>query len=47
MNGHTVPQQGHGSPAALKSGDDVHLGQVDLTFLEAEALVAFASQLER
>jgi hypothetical protein len=47
VNGHSVPQQGHGSPAELKSGDNLRLGQVELTFLEAEALVAFALQLER
>ena len=47
VNGGSVPQQGHGAPAELKSGDNVRLGQVELTFLEAGALVAFVLQHER
>jgi pSer/pThr/pTyr-binding forkhead associated (FHA) protein len=47
VNGNSVPRQGHGSPVQLKSGDDVRLGQVDLTFLDAEALRSFAQQLVR
>jgi hypothetical protein len=47
VNGHSVPRQGHGAPAELSSGDDVRLGQVDLTFLDSEALVSFALRLER
>jgi FHA domain len=47
VNGSSVPRQGHGSPAELSAGDDVRLGQVELTFLDSEALVSFASRLER
>jgi len=47
VNGSSVPRQGHGPPAELSPGDDVRLGQVDLTFLDSEALVSFASRLER
>jgi len=47
VNGHSAPQQGQGSPVQLKSGDDVRLGQVDLTFLEADALRSFALRLVR
>jgi pSer/pThr/pTyr-binding forkhead associated (FHA) protein len=47
VNGRPVPRQGHGPPAQLESGDDVRLGQVELTFLDSEALVSFALQLER
>jgi hypothetical protein len=47
VNGNTVPRQGHGPPTELKSGDDVRLGQVDLTFLDSEALISFALRLER
>jgi hypothetical protein len=42
-----VPQQGTGGAAEMKSGDDLRLGQVELTFLGAEALVAFAMKVER
>jgi len=47
VNGHSVPRQGHGPPVELSSGDDVRLGQVELTFLDSEALVSFALRLER
>jgi hypothetical protein len=47
VNGHSVPRQGSGSPVELSSGDDVRLGQVELTFLDAEALLSFALQVER
>jgi hypothetical protein len=47
VNGSSVPRQGHGPPAELSSGDDVRLGQVELTFLDSEALVSFALRLER
>jgi len=47
VNGSSVPRQGHGPPAELCSGDDVRLGQVELTFLDGEALASFASRLER
>ena len=38
VNGHAVPRQGHGPPTELSSGDDVRLGQVELTFLDSDAL---------
>jgi pSer/pThr/pTyr-binding forkhead associated (FHA) protein len=41
VNGSSVPAQGHGSAVELKSGDNVRLGQVELTFLSAEALREF------
>jgi hypothetical protein len=47
VNGHSVPRQGNGSPIALNSGDDVRLGQVELTFLDADSLLSFALRLER
>ena len=47
VNGHSVPRQGNGPPTELTSGDDVRLGQVELTFLDSEALVSFALRLER
>lgn len=47
VNGTSVPRQGHGPPSELASGDDVRLGQVELTFLDTEALVSFALRLER
>jgi len=39
VNGRSVPVQGRGVPIALKSGDRVRIGQVDLGFVEAELLV--------
>ena len=47
VNGHSVPRQGHGPPVELSPGDDVRLGQVELTFLDSEALVSFAVRVER
>lgn len=47
VNGRSVPQQGVGEPVELKSGDSVRLGQVELTFLEARALLVFARKLQR
>ena len=47
VNGQSVARQGHGPAAELSSGDDVRLGQLDLTFLDVEALLSFARQLER
>ena len=41
VNGTSVPAQGHGPAVDLKSGDNVRLGQVELTFLSAEALREF------
>ena len=39
VNGRRVPLQGKGAPVALKSGDRVRVGQVELTFFEAELLI--------
>jgi len=39
VNGRPVPAQGKGGPVDLKSGDRVRVGQVELTFFEAELLV--------
>ena len=47
VNGHSVPRQGSGSPIELSSGDDVRLGQVELTFLDVDALLSFALRVER
>lgn len=47
VNGNLVPQQGHGPAVALKAGDNVRLGQVELTFLGAREMHAFALKLER
>ena len=47
VNGVSVPQQGHGSAVSLKSGDNVRLGQVELTFLGVDELRDFALKLER
>lgn len=41
VNGSSVPAQGNGPAVDLKSGDNVRLGQVDLTFLSAQALREF------
>jgi hypothetical protein len=47
VNGRAVPQQGHGAPVDLAAGDTVRLGQVELTFLPADKLRAFALKIER
>lgn len=47
VNGHHVAQQGHGEATSLKAGDNVRLGQVELTFLGAPEMHAFALKLER
>ena len=41
INGDAVPRQGFGPPIDLKSGDNVRLGRVELTFLDADALREF------
>jgi hypothetical protein len=41
VNSTSVPAQGHGLGVDLKSGDNVRLGQVELTFLSAQALRDF------
>jgi hypothetical protein len=47
VNGNHVPQQGHGAPVSLKAGDNVRLGQVELTFLGAKEMHGFALKFER
>jgi hypothetical protein len=43
VNGTNAPAQGYGDPLELKSGDNLHLGQVELTFLDAKALREFVA----
>jgi len=47
VNGANVPQQNVGEAVELKTGDNVRFGQVELTFLNTRALLAFISRLER
>lgn len=47
VNGQAVPRQGHGAAVDVKAGDNVRLGQIELTFLEVEELRQFALKLER
>lgn len=47
VNGTSVPQQGTGHAVELKTGDSVRIGQVELTFLDVSALLAFIAKLER
>lgn len=42
VNGRTVPTKEAGEPTPLSTGDNVRLGQMDLTFLTAAALREFA-----
>jgi hypothetical protein len=44
VNGRPVPARGNGPPQALRPGDDVRLGQVDLTFVDARGLREFAQK---
>ncbi len=46
VNGTSVPAQGHGPAVDLKSGDNVRLGQVELTFVRAETLREFVLAYE-
>ncbi len=46
VNGTSVPTQGAGSPIDLKSGDNLRLGLMELTFLETDALREFALQFD-
>lgn len=41
VNGESVPARGNGPATELKPGDDVRLGQVEFTFVDAEGLRAF------
>jgi hypothetical protein len=42
VNGRSIPAQGQGPAADLKSGDSVRLGQVEFTFVDATAMREFA-----
>jgi hypothetical protein len=44
VNGSSVLARGQGPPAQLKTGDDVHLGRVACTFVDAQALRDFVIQ---
>lgn len=44
VNGVNVPAQGQGQAMSLKAGDNVRLGQVELTYLTPQALMEFAQQ---
>jgi hypothetical protein len=44
VNGQSVLARGHGPPSQLKTGDDVHLGRVACTFVDAPALRDFVIQ---
>lgn len=46
VGGRSAPQQGHGSPVEMKAGDNLRIGQVELTFLDAPALISFAGKLQ-
>lgn len=41
VNGRPVPARGQGPAAVLRPGDNVRLGQVDLTFVDAKGLREF------
>ena len=47
VNAEPVPQQGHGAAVGLKAGDNLRLGQVELTFLGVEELRGFVLKLQR
>jgi hypothetical protein len=47
VNGESVPRQGSGPAMDLKAGDNLRLGQVELTFLGVNELRAFVTRLER
>lgn len=47
VNGFSVPAKGAGAPIDLKAGDSVRLGQMDVTFLDANALRAFALKFDK
>ena len=44
VNGRSVLSRGQGPPTELKPGDDVHLGRVSCTFVDAPALRQFVLQ---
>ncbi len=47
VNGTPVPRQGHGAALDVKPGDNVRLGQIEVTFLGADELRSFALKIER
>lgn len=47
VNGMSVPAQGQGSPVDIKTGDNLRLGQIEFTVLDAKALREFTIQKER
>ena len=47
VNGSSVPPQGAGPPVLLKSGDNLRLGQVELTYIDAPAFQEFVRAYER
>lgn len=47
LNGRPVPRQGHGPAMDVKPGDNVRLGQVELTFLGVQELRSFVLKIER
>jgi pSer/pThr/pTyr-binding forkhead associated (FHA) protein len=46
VNDSCVPAQGQGPAVRIKSGDRVKLGQVELTYLSAQAFAEYVRQLE-
>lgn len=47
VNGTSVPTKGTGAPLDLKPGDSVRLGQMEVTFVEAEALRDFVLKFDK
>lgn len=47
VNSASVPAQGHGPPVELKRGDNVRLGLVELTYLDAQGLREFLLAKDR
>jgi pSer/pThr/pTyr-binding forkhead associated (FHA) protein len=47
VNGSSVPAQGAGDAVALKSGDNVRIGQMELTFLDLRGMLDFLVAHER
>ena len=46
VNGAFVASRGAGGPTTLKAGDNLRLGQVEFTFVDAEALRNFALEFD-
>lgn len=47
VNSHSVPAQGQGAPVDIKTGDNLRLGQVEFTVIDAKALREFTLAKER